>query len=446
MNYLHLARYLASRRQVAASAFLCILLTACGGDSENGVASANGGDSPSAPTSAAESSHTIGGTVSGLTGAGLVLQDNAGDDLAVSAGGSFTFGTRIASGSGYAVTVKSQPSKPRQFCTVTNGSGTASASVNNVAVTCVAQKLGYVANNNDGTVWIYAIKADGTLTKKSSVNTPNPGLSYLTLGPDGKSLYALTASWAYPYTIATDGSLTANGSRVSGGSGMAIEPGGKFAYVPFSTFLSMYSIDANGTLTSNGSLPLSSTSHWIAVAPNGKFAYISNYGDGTVQPYVINADGTLTANGSPIATGAFPQPVTVDPSGKFVYVVNGNGANQVSMFTINTDGTLAANGAISSGLSWPGAVVVSPDSKFAYIPSGTTTLLYAINPDGTLTANGTAASEHGPVTFDSSGKLAYVTDSGSDSVWSYTVNADHTFTRTGSVSTGPGPVAFVIAE
>ena len=37
--------------------------------------------------------YTVGGTVSGLSGT-VVLQDNGGDDLSVTANGSFTFATR----------------------------------------------------------------------------------------------------------------------------------------------------------------------------------------------------------------------------------------------------------------------------------------------------------------------------------------------------------------
>ena len=80
--------------------------------------------------------YSVGGTVSGLSGSGLVLQDNGGDDLAVSGNGSFTFDTRVASGSAYSVTVLSNPSGPAQLCAVTNGSGTAAANVTNVQVAC----------------------------------------------------------------------------------------------------------------------------------------------------------------------------------------------------------------------------------------------------------------------------------------------------------------------
>lgn len=80
---------------------------------------------------------SIGGGVSGLTGSGLVLQNNAGDNLAIFGNGSFTFATELVDGSDYAVTVLIQPSNPSQTCSVTNGSGTlAGADVTNIVVTC----------------------------------------------------------------------------------------------------------------------------------------------------------------------------------------------------------------------------------------------------------------------------------------------------------------------
>ena len=81
--------------------------------------------------------YTVGGNVSTLFGSGLVLQLNGGDDLSISANGTFTFPTALANGSPYAVTVATQPSNPTQVCTVANGVGTiAGANVTDVAVTC----------------------------------------------------------------------------------------------------------------------------------------------------------------------------------------------------------------------------------------------------------------------------------------------------------------------
>src|ERR1700729_3228376 len=79
---------------------------------------------------------TIGGTVTGLTGTGLVLQDNGGDNLTISKSGPFVFPTSVTSGGAYAVTVATQPTNPAQSCAVTGGTGTASANVTTVSVTC----------------------------------------------------------------------------------------------------------------------------------------------------------------------------------------------------------------------------------------------------------------------------------------------------------------------
>ena len=81
--------------------------------------------------------YSVGGTVSGLSGT-VVLQDNGGDDLSVSASGAFTFATGLDSSSTYNVTVKTNPTG--QTCTAANGSGTVgSGGVTNVAVTCTAR-------------------------------------------------------------------------------------------------------------------------------------------------------------------------------------------------------------------------------------------------------------------------------------------------------------------
>src|SRR5207237_1422033 len=94
----------------------------------NQITNWSGGDIAATPT------YSVGGTVSGLSGT-VVLQDNGGDNLSVAANGSFTFATKLASGSAYSVTVLTQPSG--QTCAVTAGTGTiASANVTSVAVAC----------------------------------------------------------------------------------------------------------------------------------------------------------------------------------------------------------------------------------------------------------------------------------------------------------------------
>lgn len=107
----------------AAARVLCLMVAA--------LALAGCGGGSSSTSSVAD--YTVGGTVSGLNGT-LGLQDNGTDTLTVSADGSFTFTTALPSGGAYDVTVSSQPTG--QACTVANGSGTVSAAVSNVTVSC----------------------------------------------------------------------------------------------------------------------------------------------------------------------------------------------------------------------------------------------------------------------------------------------------------------------
>jgi len=85
--------------------------------------------------------YAIGGNVSGLSGSGLVLQNNSGDDLAIDADGEFTFATKLMDGSSYSVSVLLEPASLNQTCSVTNASGTlAGADVTNISVTCLTIK------------------------------------------------------------------------------------------------------------------------------------------------------------------------------------------------------------------------------------------------------------------------------------------------------------------
>jgi len=96
---------------------------------------------------------TIGGTVTNLSGSGLKLQNNGGDTLPINGNGTFVFATAVTGPTdAYDVTVLDQPTNPLQICTVTNGSGTASANVTNVAVNCVlAYTIGGTVTGLDGT-------------------------------------------------------------------------------------------------------------------------------------------------------------------------------------------------------------------------------------------------------------------------------------------------------
>lgn len=114
-----------------------LALAACGGTPTGsnwggGSSSSTGGSS----STGSSSTFTIGGAVSGLSGSGLVLLDNGTDTLSITGTGlvNFTFATAVSGA--YNVTIKTQPTNPIQQCSVTNGSGTATANVTNVTINC----------------------------------------------------------------------------------------------------------------------------------------------------------------------------------------------------------------------------------------------------------------------------------------------------------------------
>ncbi|MBK9131254.1 MAG: hypothetical protein IPM20_06400 [Gammaproteobacteria bacterium] len=131
--------------------------------------------------------YTVGGTVSGLTGT-VVLENNGGDTLSLTTNGNFTFGTVLADGATYDVTVSSQPAG--QTCSVTNGSGTVSGgNVTGVQVTCKTKyTIGGTISGLTGTVVLRNNGGD-SLSRSS-----NGGFTFAT---------TMTAGSSYSVAVAT---------------------------------------------------------------------------------------------------------------------------------------------------------------------------------------------------------------------------------------------------
>jgi len=125
--------------------------------------------------------HTVGGSVSGLPGSGLVLQLNGANDLPVGANGKFSFPKALARGNAYTVSVKASPSIPvKQTCRVDQGNGNmANTNINNIVVTCTTVSVAV-----GGTVAGLAGKGTG----KALVLQLN-GANDLTITSNGKFIF-----------------------------------------------------------------------------------------------------------------------------------------------------------------------------------------------------------------------------------------------------------------
>jgi 6-phosphogluconolactonase (cycloisomerase 2 family) len=428
-----------SRVGVAALSVIALALAGCGG----GGSSGSGSSSPPPPAQ-----YTIGGTVTGLTGTGLVLQDNGGDNLSVTQNGSFTFATKVNSGAAYSVTVMTQPSG--QTCTVSNGSGTASANVTNVAVACTAMSS--------------SVTIGGTVTGLSGTGLvlQDNGGDNLTIKQNGAFTFATALATGKPYavTVLTQPTSPSQTCTVSNGTGttastnitnvtVACSGGtasvGKFAYTANygDGTISSYTIDpSSGALTAVAGGPVADGTHPAAVslAPNGKFAFSASDKGTKIQAYTINqTTGALTLVGSyttGFVNGSSYPDIAVDSQSAHLYLASA-GDNQVAGFAINsTSGALTAlPGSPYASGSGAGAIpAFSPNGKFLYVmdqgttgATANTVFGYAIGSDGSLTAiaaNGFAAGTHPSwIVFTPNGNFAYVSDEGQDAISAYSVNA-----------------------
>ena len=194
-------------------------------------------------------SYTVGGSISGLTGAGLVLRNNAVDNLSVAANATaFTFVTRVNSGSAYDVTVQTQPTG--QTCSVLNSSGTASAVVSNVAVACATNAVITLASaTNAGGV-------PNNISLTPSLSSNGRRIAFTSRGNDLVAGYAFQdGAYVRDLDAGTTELITRTptGGASSGGAGTFVKISGNGRYVIFtSSAPDLVPGDTNGSGGTNG--------------------------------------------------------------------------------------------------------------------------------------------------------------------------------------------------
>jgi 6-phosphogluconolactonase len=313
-------------------------------------------------------------------------------------------------------------------------------------------EFAYVADLASYNVSAYAIASNGALTQvKGSPFAAGYDPSGVAIGPMGKFAYVSNGgplSGRYPgnvsaYSInARSGALTqVKGSPFAaeyGTSGVAVNPSEKFAYATnYNTKdISAYAIAASsGALTQvKGSpFPTSKLPDAVAVDPTGKFVYATSYGSpqfyilGHVSAYVINArSGSLTRiQGSPFKADNGPDGVTVDPSGKFAYVVNYD-SHDISAYSINarTGALKQVKGSPFAANLYASGIAIDPTGRFAYVGTEQGVYAYTIASSGALTpVQGSpfaAGTTEYAVAVDPAGKFVYVVNPGS--VYAFTIN------------------------
>jgi 6-phosphogluconolactonase (cycloisomerase 2 family) len=428
------------------------LLAACGDSLDgasatinNGSGSGNGsigGNGTASSSGGAQTSYTVGGTTIGLSGTGLVLQDNAGNDLTITGNGGFSFPNRVAGGTTYVVTVKVQPATPTQLCSVMNGVGTVgTVNVASIVVSCTTDF--YTLNAT-----VIGLAGSGlVLQTNGSNNVPiaSPGSgSYVLATLASGAPYTVTvmtqpSNPAQTCTIANDTgtvtttnvtniavSCTTNQYALSGsvtgltGSGLVLQTNGgnsvpaagngsyTLATLPSGsayavTVLTQPAAPAQWCMVGHASGTVSSAdlSNVSVICRNtGRFVFVTNTNDGpngSISAFSINtATGALTAiAGTPFTTVDLqPNGIALDASGNYAYVANINSADIVT-YAIAASGALSVFGTISTGVAgtdFPSSLAMDPAGTYLYLGSDVagangTIAVFAVNA-GVLAAIG----------------------------------------------------------
>jgi 6-phosphogluconolactonase len=419
-----------------------------GGTGTGTVASANVTSVAVSCSATASSGVTIGGTVSRLTGSGLVLQDNGGDNLTVTANGSFTFKTSLAAGAAYAVTVSTQPSSPTQYCVVTNGGGTvASTNVTSVMVMCA--QFAYTANNTDGTIDAYTIDpTSGVLTgvtgnpypdgtSPAAVSLAPNGMFAFSASNDGKQIYAYAIDQTSGQLTPVPGSPFNTGFTVgSPYPDIAVDAQSAHLYLASAgdSEVAGFAIDAtSGALTALTGSPYPAGAGAGAIpafSPGGGYLYVMNQTANTVSGYSIDAStGVLTPLASAVATGTTPSWIAFTPNGQYAYVSD-SGEDAISQYSVSAGVLTPMTPATVAADELPQDLTINANGTYLYAPvaNGSTpgaVEVYSIGSSGALTAVGSTPAGVKPVylAIDPAGPYAYVSSSAGAEVYGYSISS-----------------------
>ena len=235
-----------------------------------------------------------------------------------------------------------------------------------------------VANYTGGTVAALPVGTDGRLGSPGSVLPPSgtpgpdpqeqdrphphhspfdPAGRFVIIPDKGLDRLFVFRAGAEAGTIVPNEPPGVDTARGAGPRHLAFAPNAPYAYVinELDSTVTTYRYNAEaGTLTPIGSVSSlpggwvgKNTGSEIAVAPDGRFVYVSNRGHDSIGIFAVGADsGALSAVGWESTQGETPRFFGLDPSGTFLYAAN-QGSDTIVTFHVDPEtGLLRAPGQI----------------------------------------------------------------------------------------------------
>jgi 6-phosphogluconolactonase (cycloisomerase 2 family) len=211
----------------------------------------------------------------------------------------------------------------------------------------------------------FRLGSDGSLTP---ISGSTRGLSGDAVGPaqvgftpDGGVLVVTEkgTNMITTFTVGSNGTASAPMSTPSAGVtpfGFSFNNNGSLIVseaaggAPDASTASAYLVGADGSVSvSDGPVALTeSAACWVAISQNGRYAYTTNTGSGTVTGLRVGSNGSLAlldADGETASTGAGPIDADFSNGGRYLYVLAA-GSDQLDAFAFRNDGSLRSIGSV----------------------------------------------------------------------------------------------------
>ena len=210
-----------------------------------------------------------------------------------------------------------------------------------------------------GNVATFALVA-GSLTHVAGSDRPLSGSATnpaeLSVSPNGRFVMVTerNANAIDTYLATPDGGLRGPVTTASSGPvpyGFAFDRlGHAIVSEAANSALSSYRVSAAGAQVISASVPTGGLAAcWVAVTPDGHWAFDANAHGGTISSFVITPNGSLTRAASVAAAtgaGSAPLDLATSPDGGFLYV-NVSGDHAVAGFAIGSGGSLTQVGGLA---------------------------------------------------------------------------------------------------
>lgn len=227
----------------------------------------------------------------------------------------------------------------------------------------------YVLNaGGSGNISGFRIRENGSLEPLAGSTQPlsnggagaSPGPAQISFSPDGNILvvtekgtnlidvYTVEDGVAGPPVTYPSAGMTPFGFAFDKRGHLIVSEA--FGGAPDASAMSSYEVDEDTFEVVSPSVGTTQTAAcWVVISKNGKYAYTTNTGSGSISSYRINKNGAITlldAQAGLTGDGSSPIDMALSNNGRYLYAL-GAGSQTISIFQVKEDGRLVPLGDVS---------------------------------------------------------------------------------------------------